>query len=239
MRLLCVSDLHYSLRQFDWLAENGSAYDLVIIAGDLLDMASSVYLDTQAAVVEQYLVKLAQLVPLVVCSGNHDLIQSGTGSATADWILDLNLPNVTVDGGVLENQYARFVVFPWWQEEFDKIRLEAFLKSLAPRMPQKKEIWVHHAPPFGTKVSWNGKRDLGEPALSDWIIDYQPDLVLSGHIHLAPYCLNGSWTDTIEKTHLTNGGQNLGKIPASIIIDLKRNSLVWHGMEGSERHPLS
>jgi Icc-related predicted phosphoesterase len=47
MKALMVADLHYSLRQFDWLLRVPADYDLVIIAGDLLDIAAHCELDVQ------------------------------------------------------------------------------------------------------------------------------------------------------------------------------------------------
>ena len=77
MRVLLVSDLHYDLARFDWLvqrvADPVDAIDVAVIAGDLLDVASSVPLDTQIAVILAYLERLAAVLPTVVCSGNHDL----------------------------------------------------------------------------------------------------------------------------------------------------------------------
>ena len=55
MKILVVSDLHYTLPQFDWLVEAAPAYDLVMIAGDLLDIASFVDPETQIIVVLKYL----------------------------------------------------------------------------------------------------------------------------------------------------------------------------------------
>jgi DNA repair exonuclease SbcCD nuclease subunit len=47
--------------------------DVVVVAGDLLDIGSTVPLDTQIIVVLSYLQKLADRKPTLVCSGNHDL----------------------------------------------------------------------------------------------------------------------------------------------------------------------
>ena len=55
MRVLLVSDLHYSLKQLDWVTANAAEYDLVVIAGDLLDIRSNVEPDAQIAVVLEYL----------------------------------------------------------------------------------------------------------------------------------------------------------------------------------------
>ena len=53
MKMLFVADLHYGLKQFDWLIANASAFDVVGIGGDLLDLGSSLDLDTQIVVVEK------------------------------------------------------------------------------------------------------------------------------------------------------------------------------------------
>lgn len=39
MKLLAVSDLHFGLTQFDWVAQQAEYYDAVVIAGDLLDIS--------------------------------------------------------------------------------------------------------------------------------------------------------------------------------------------------------
>ena len=51
MKVLLVADLHYTLPQFDWLQQEGSSYDVVVIAGDLLDLASPVPVAAQVVVV--------------------------------------------------------------------------------------------------------------------------------------------------------------------------------------------
>ena len=40
MRGLLVSDLHYALKQFDWVHAVADRFDLVVIAGDSLDISS-------------------------------------------------------------------------------------------------------------------------------------------------------------------------------------------------------
>ena len=72
MRLLFVADLHYSLKQFDWLLTHAGEYDAVVIGGDLLDLSSTLDADVQIAIVEKYLGLLRQKTRLVVSSGNHD-----------------------------------------------------------------------------------------------------------------------------------------------------------------------
>jgi len=73
MRILLVSDLHYTLKQLDWLVTAAADHDVVVVAGDLLDIASRVEPDAQIAVVLEYLARMAAKTTVVVCSGNHDL----------------------------------------------------------------------------------------------------------------------------------------------------------------------
>ena len=59
MQILLVSDLHYTLKQLDWVASVAADYDLVVVAGDHLDIASIVEPDAQIAVVLEYLARMA------------------------------------------------------------------------------------------------------------------------------------------------------------------------------------
>ena len=55
MRLLLVSDLHYSLPQLDWVVGASSSFDVVAVVGDSLNISSPVPLDVQSVVVQRYL----------------------------------------------------------------------------------------------------------------------------------------------------------------------------------------
>ena len=72
MKLLITSDIHYRIKQFDWLLDMAPQYDAIIVAGDLLDLAGHADTDIQIAVVEKYLTRLAAVCPTIVSSGNHD-----------------------------------------------------------------------------------------------------------------------------------------------------------------------
>ena len=89
MRLLLVADLHYTLPQFDWLVRVAPAFDVVVIAGDLLDISSTVPLNAQAVVVLRYLRLLHETTTLVVGSGNHDLTgPDARGEQAALWLAE-------------------------------------------------------------------------------------------------------------------------------------------------------
>ncbi len=42
MKLLLVSDLHYALPHFDWVLDQAADFDVVVLAGDQLDLSSAV-----------------------------------------------------------------------------------------------------------------------------------------------------------------------------------------------------
>ena len=73
MRCLVVADVHYSLPQLDWLVSAAPQFDLVIFAGDALDIGSMVDFRAQIVVVKKYLALLASRTRVILCSGNHDL----------------------------------------------------------------------------------------------------------------------------------------------------------------------
>lgn len=81
IKMLFVAELHYGLKQFDWLAAQVADFDAVVIAGDLLDLSSALDLETQVIVVEKSLARIAQHTRLLVSSGNHD----GDARTAARW----------------------------------------------------------------------------------------------------------------------------------------------------------
>jgi predicted MPP superfamily phosphohydrolase len=72
MKLLLTADLHFHNDWFRWLIEQAPNYDLVCIAGDLLDMFAVKSTREQAREVTGFIRELADIVPVAVCSGNHD-----------------------------------------------------------------------------------------------------------------------------------------------------------------------
>ncbi len=73
MKCLLVSDLHYALKQYDWVTNVSKDFDVVVIAGDHLDISSAVEARAQIVVILTYLKRLHSRTKLIVCSGNHDL----------------------------------------------------------------------------------------------------------------------------------------------------------------------
>src|SRR5476651_1713078 len=99
MRCLVVADLHYSLPQFDWLLSAAPQFDLVIFAGDALDIGSLVDFHAQIVVVRKYLARLAGLTRVILCSGNHDLDErNAEGEKIARWVGEAHRYGLVGDG---------------------------------------------------------------------------------------------------------------------------------------------
>src|ERR1700692_4261964 len=114
MRCLVVADLHYSLPQFDWLLSAAPGFDLVIFAGDALDVASAVDFRAQIVVVKSYLARLAGTTRVILCSGNHDLDERNPeGEKIARWVAGLRELGIACDGESCEIGDTLFWVFAW------------------------------------------------------------------------------------------------------------------------------
>src|ERR1700730_15715962 len=143
MRCLVVADLHYSLPQFDWLLSAAPQFDLVIFAGDALDIGSRVDFRAQIVVVKKYLSLLSRITRVILCSGNHDLDERNPeGEKISRWIGDVRELGIACDGDSLTIGDTLFTVCPWWGGPLLKQRIDAQLAKDAARRPTRW-IWAH------------------------------------------------------------------------------------------------
>lgn len=234
MRCLLVSDLHYGLKQFDWVADVAPEFDVIVIAGDHLDVSGHVDGRAQIIVVLKYFQRLRALTRLIVSSGNHDLdAHHHSGEKIARWINRARALGVATDGDAELIDGTLFTVCPWWDGPETRAQVGAQLARDAER-ERERWIWVYHAPPAGSPTSWTGRRHAGDQDLNQWIEAFAPDVVVSGHIHEPPFVGGGSWADRIGTTLVLNSGRQLGPIPAHIVLDFDDGCATWVSLEGAE-----
>jgi Icc-related predicted phosphoesterase len=239
MKLLFVADLHYALKQFDWVVANAPGYDAAIIGGDLLELGSSLDPDVQVVVVEKYLNRLRQQTDVVVCSGNHDTDErDANGEAVACWLREVKAPRLYVDGEGVLIQNTLITICPWWDGPVSREQVAEQLRRDSTR-DRERWLWIHHSPPDRSPVSWTGKVFGGDPCLAGWIREFQPDLVLSGHIHNAPFYAEGSWVDKLGETWVFNPGKQPGPVPTFLRIDLDRKTVGWVSAEEQDERDLA
>jgi len=228
MRILVASDLHYSLRQLDWVVTVAGQYDLVVLAGDHLDIRSYVEPDAQIAAVLEYLKRIAAKTTLAACSGNHDLNgENDLEERAATWLQAAREAGVYVDGTSIVTEDVRVTVCPWWDGPRTRERFAAMLAAEASSVDERMWVWVYHAPPDRSTTSWTGRRYYGDSDLNGWIAQFRPALVLCGHVHESPFADEGNWSDCIGTTWVVNPGRESGPVPAHAIVDTGARFITW------------
>lgn len=90
----------------------------MVIAGDLLDIASIVPLEAQIIVVRKYLQRLTPQAPILVCSGNHDILsQNDTEPRNAAWLRDKQGDAYLADGEHCEQEDFYFSMIPRGEDD--------------------------------------------------------------------------------------------------------------------------
>ena len=239
VRILLVSDLHYTLPQLDWVVRSAPSFDLVVLAGDQLDISSTVSLDAQSVVILRYLALLQAAGRVVIGSGNHDLTgPDAQGEQAALWLAEARAAGVPTDGDSLTCGDTLVTICPWWDGPLGRADVAAQLAADAARRP-KRWIWVYHWPPLGSPTCWTGKRHYGDADLNGWIVEHEPDLVLTGHVHESPFKPAGSWADRIGPTWVFNAGRQIGPVPCHVDSDLAGGTASWRSLMGNESLSLA
>jgi Icc-related predicted phosphoesterase len=235
VRILAVSDLHYRLPHYDWLVKAAEDADVIALVGDLADVINAVPFEAQVVVLEKYLGILADKAIVLASSGNHDLDGPGDdGEQVAGWLRRAATGRVHVDGSSLDIDGTRFTICPWWDGPATR-QLVADQLAEAARDRPERWVWLYHSPPAGTVLCRDGRREFPDHDLAEWIAEHQPDLVLCGHIHQAPWLDGGSWHDRLGDTRVFNAGkQRSGPVPAHITIDTDAGTAEWFGVYSVE-----
>jgi hypothetical protein len=115
MKCPITADLHYALKQYDRLLRVAPGFDVVIIAGDHLDIGSHVDGRAQTVVVLKYLERLKTMTRLFACSGNHDLdSHNADGERVAKWFANIRALGIAADGDSFQVGDVLFTICPWW-----------------------------------------------------------------------------------------------------------------------------
>ena len=239
MRILLVSDLHYSLPQLDWVIGQGPEFDLVVVAGDTLSIRSPVPLEAQSVIALEYLSRLQSVTNVAVTSGNHDLTgPDAHDEQSALWLEEARAAGIPTDGDSLAVGDVLVTLCPWWDGPAGRARVADQLAGDAARRPAYW-VWVYHWPPIGSPTCWTGRKDYGDEDLAEWIAEHRPDLVLTGHVHESPFKPDGNWVDRVGRTWVLNAGNQIGPVPAHIVLDLAAQRATWSSMLGTEAVDLA
>lgn len=212
MKILHVSDLHSNLAWFNWLVCAAADYDLICLAGDLLDAGQP---DTNADQMREISAILGRIsTKLALCSGNHDMVHAEGESEghSALWVRDLARPGVWSDGDRFELLGRRFYCHPW---------------MLPTPAASAGDLWIIHSPPQGAATSQveGGDFDHGDFEFAEQCKSGRgPSIALCGHIHEP-----SAWHATLGRTLILNPGFSRDpSVPAHIVVDLVARTATRH-----------
>jgi len=147
LKCLLVADLHYDLRKFDWVVDAAAHVDVVVLAGDHLEIAAIVDRPAQTIVVQKYFKRLQAIAPLLICSGNHDLdARNASGELVAKWLRNARYMGIPTDGDAKQIGDTLFSLCPWWDGERGKAEIGEQLARDAKARPARW-VWVYHRRP--------------------------------------------------------------------------------------------
>jgi predicted phosphodiesterase len=252
MKLLLLADLHFHQAWYRWIAAQSA--DLTAIAGDLLDGFSPGGLLPQMVSIKKWVDEFRG--PLALSSGNHDGNIAGGAIMGEDfpvtnreaamalllreyWMDALERADVVTDrrSQVLETAAGAIVVTTIPFDFTAVTRTDDLWKQGAVLRRQHRARWLvlHHEPPADTLVGGL----MGSTSLFYKIQQYQPDFVLSGHIHYQPY--RETFADRIGRTWCFNPGMPApssavnAKIPNHILLDVHRGTATWNATPNKGR----
>ena len=227
MKLLLTADLHYHLHWFRWLIEEAPNFDLVCIAGDLLDMFKSEATIEQAREITRVIRELADIVPIALCSGNQDnagRLVSHDRASVYKWFIDLAThPNVITDGSTRKLENLLVTTIPYHCSRPEK---SIWLDRGSTIRKQTGMPWIvlHHVPAkTGSGVSGE------ELEAAELLVTYRPDYLVSGHDHAFPYVPGQSWNQKLGAVSVLVPGQLLkAPFPNHIKLDTESGESSWH-----------
>ena len=226
MKILHVADLHGHLPWYDWLAREARRFDLVVVAGDLIDLGVHAKLHPREQAQAISTVLRGFPVPLALCSGNHDQMpgnRDGWGLGE-NWLHGLRRPGRWIDGDRFTLGDVHFRCLPWGRP-----LLEA---------KEEREVWIVHAPANQTApaCSTTDLTDWGDFELGEVCRARRgPWLALCGHVH-SPR----AWHGRAGPTLVLNPGRGSGQDnPNRIEIDVALGSATWRPSGGEASSPVS
>lgn len=233
VKLLLTADLHFRKPWFEWLLRVTGHYDMVCIAGDLLDMFHPDGVVPQLIYIYEWMQMMAKLeVPIALCSGNHDL----PGNQP------ILVPGVSIrkDKLAILGEYAKHnrwlhalkmnhlvavdddsKIIRTSSEEAISVLCVPYSAggSMVPLAPAADPCLIlHHEPPAQTLLA-EPKTGNREFALA--IARKQPTWTLSGHVHFTQGESN-AFSQRIGKSWCFNCRQ----IPPSLIMPPEPNYIM-------------
>jgi predicted phosphodiesterase len=226
MKILITADLHYRKHWFRWLFTRAGDYDLICIAGDLLDMFSGEPRIVQAMEVSRWIRELAQVTRVAICSGNHDNAGrqiSADRAPVYEWLVALGKEPKIITDGVTE--LVNDLIVTSVPYHCSKEQKSVWLDRGWTLRRQRGSPWLvlHHVPPRSGPDSTGEEREAAE-----LLRTYRPGYFVSGHSHQYPYFEGSSWAQMVDGVRVLVPGQLMAAaFPNHIVLNTESGALSW------------
>ncbi len=199
MRFLAFTDVHEDQRTIANLVNRGKQGDIdfLVCCGDISNFRRGL---------KNTLNAFNQIgKPVYVVHGNHEEPEESFAemvSAYEHWI-NLHLKSIQVG-----NYY--FLGYGGGGFAMEDPRFRKIAREWYGRLKQEKTVFIHHMPPFGTKLDLLEVGPVGNKDYTKFIKRMKPKLSISGHLHETFNVI-----DKIDTTKIVNPGCN------GMVIELK------------------
>ncbi len=194
MKILALADIHGSFDKVEQILARESGYNAVILAGDITTHGTA--LDARNAI--KQFQRFQQ--PVFAVAGNMDAPESD--EAFDEMGVGINGRGMMFDQvgifGVSASPFTPMNTPYEISEEELALRAHAGWKDV---QSARTTIFVPHAPPLNTRLDeLPGGRHVGSAAIRKFIEQFQPAVVICGHIHEA------RGIDTLGRSTMVNCG---------------------------------
>ena len=196
MKIFHATDLHFTQAWFTYITDAQKEVDAICLTGDFLDPQHDVSIPEQIRWIRTWMRTIS--VPLLVCSGNHDIEEDASWLETLEHAYG-DTRSVTLQG-------VRFGCVPYIAPDFLEF--------------DECDVLLYHLPPAKTATALHQKKqeDWGDSELAR-LLKHQllaPKVVLCGHMHTPQ-----NTTDTVNRTRIYNPGVGTNpSIPNHHLIDI-------------------
>jgi Icc-related predicted phosphoesterase len=216
LRLLCIADLHNQIDRLSNLEADDA--DIIIVCGDLHNRGS----EEEIRPVVEALASLGQKVLIV--PGNMDPVfsmrlweEAGFISLHRRAVYLEGLGFAGMGGMVLRRERRQDDGQRFYHHDEEMYRVLA--QCFAALKGAGRRVVVTHQPPFGILDTLYSGQPSGCHSLRRFLEDYQPDLLLCGHIHEARGEARLGRTVVVNAGELRNGYQAMIDLDGEIGIE--------------------
>jgi hypothetical protein len=234
VRLLLTAELGKNPDWFSWLDEGAENYDLVVIAGDFLDVFRPEPFNVQIAQAEMFLRSLAQKTCVAISSGNHDTVDCVAPSPRGPvptWMAGLDSIDTLVSDGVTSVIREQLIVSSLsYISTVDRKR--SWLAQAAELRKKTDLPWLvihHHSPVL------EGSANPEEFSAGKLLKEFGPTLWIAGCFFDDAPARPFNWIQTVNKSVVLNISQasvdtklREAAFPNHVDLDLAAGILQWN-----------